>query len=117
MSTSKHGEYMGSTLCCQIRVRYHPIDPQLVNITAANALLPFSLQFLSYLTDFYIGMTSGISLPEIIERERKRPRKTASNSTITRKPFGDQPIKILPIPLFIDYYNHYMGGVDQANQL
>ena len=25
--------------------------------------------------------------------------------------------KILPIPTFIDDYNHYMGGVDQSNQL
>ena len=62
-------------------------------------------------------MTSGISLSEIVERERKRPRKTASNSIVTRKPFRDQPTKILSIPLFIDYYNHYMRGVDQANQL
>ena len=62
-------------------------------------------------------MTSGISLLDLIERERKRPRKSVSNSTITRKSFGDQPTKILSISLFIDYYNHYMGeGVDQANQ-
>ena len=57
-------------------------------------------------------MTSEISLFEIVERERKRPRKTASNSIVTRKPFGDQLTKILFISLFIDYYNHYMGGVD-----
>ena len=62
-------------------------------------------------------MTTGFLLSELIERKQKRPRKSASNATITRKPFGDQPTKILPIPLFIDYYNHYMGGVDQANQL
>ena len=62
-------------------------------------------------------MTSGIFLIEIIGRERKRPRKTASNTTITRKPFKDQSIKTLSIPLFINYYNHYIGGgVDQANQ-
>ena len=61
-------------------------------------------------------MTNGISLPEIIERERKRPRKTASNAAITRKLFEDQSTKTLSISLFIDYYNHYMRGVDQANQ-
>ena len=61
-------------------------------------------------------MTTRFLLFELIERERKRPRKSVSNSTITRKPFRDQPTKILSIPLFIDYYNHYMGGVDQANQ-
>ncbi|KAF7502013.1 hypothetical protein GJ744_010187 [Endocarpon pusillum] len=31
-----------------------------------------------------IGMTTGIPLTELVERERKRPRKTASNSKITR---------------------------------
>ena len=62
-------------------------------------------------------MTSGFSLTEIVDQKRKKPRKSASNSTITWKPFGDQPTKILSIPLFIDYYNHYIGGVDQANQL
>ena len=62
-------------------------------------------------------MTSGFSLSKIVKRERKRPQKSASNSTITQKSFKDQPIKTLPISLFIDYYNHYMGGVDQVNQL
>ena len=62
-------------------------------------------------------MTTGFRLSEIVYRRRKRPKKTASNAKTTRKPFGDQPTKILPIPLFIDSYNRYMGGVDQANQL
>ena len=61
-------------------------------------------------------MTSEISLLEIVERERKRPRKLVSNSTITRKLFRDQSIKILSIPLFINYYNHYMREIDQTNQ-
>ena len=60
-------------------------------------------------------MTSDIFLLELVKRERKRPRKLVSNSIITRKLFRDQSTKILLIPLFIDYYNHYMGGVDQAN--
>ena len=62
-------------------------------------------------------MTTGHYPTDIIDRERKRPKKTASNATITRKPFGDQSTKMLPIPTFIDDYNHYMRGVDQANQL
>jgi len=33
-----------------------------------------------------------------------------------RKPFGSEPVKDLPIPKFIDDYNHYMGQVDQADQ-
>ncbi|KAF7502015.1 hypothetical protein GJ744_010057 [Endocarpon pusillum] len=64
-----------------------------------------------------MGMTTGMTLSELMKRERKRPRKTASNSKTTRKPFGDQPTKVLEIPSFIDFYNHNMGAVDQANQL
>ncbi len=56
-------------------------------------------------------------IEDTILRLRKRPKKTALNTAITRKPFGDQSIKILSIPLFIDYYNQNMGGIDQANQL
>jgi hypothetical protein len=52
-----------------------------------------------------------------IERDRKRPAKTSTNPTITRKPFGDESVKKLSIPRLIDDYNHYMGGVDIPNQL
>jgi hypothetical protein len=45
-------------------------------------------------------------------RLRKKPKKTASNSRITREPFGDNPTKILSILTFIENYNHYMGGKD-----
>ena len=50
-------------------------------------------------------------------RMRKRPKKTASNARITREPFGENSTKILPISTFIDDYNHYIGGIDQLNQL
>ncbi len=56
-------------------------------------------------------------IEDTILRLRKRPKKTASNAAITRKPFRDQSTKILSIPFFIDCYNQNMGGVDQANQL
>ena len=36
---------------------------------------------------------------------------------MVRKVFGDEARKELPIPVFIDDYNHYMGGVDIADQL
>jgi hypothetical protein len=48
---------------------------------------------------------------------RKRPPLTASGAKQTRKVFGDAYEKELPIPTFIFYYNHYMGGVDIADQL
>jgi hypothetical protein len=50
-------------------------------------------------------------------RLRKRLKKTALNAGITRKPFGEDSIKILPIPTFKDDYNHYMGRINQSNQL
>jgi hypothetical protein len=62
-------------------------------------------------------MTTGHLIKPKIDRLRKRPKKTALNARITRKPFGEAPIKILPIPTFIDNYNHYIGGIDQTNQL
>ena len=49
-------------------------------------------------------------------RVRKRPAKTSTNSTIVRRAFEDLAEKELPIPTFIDDYNHFMGGVDLANQ-
>ena len=54
---------------------------------------------------------------ETVIRNRRRPTKTAINSKTSRKVFGDQSTKDLEIPAFIDDYNHYMGGVDQADQL
>jgi hypothetical protein len=62
-------------------------------------------------------MTTGYRIKPKIFRMRKRPKKTASNAKITREPFKKNPTKILPIPTFIDDYNHYIGGVDQSNQL
>ncbi len=62
-------------------------------------------------------MTTEHRIEDTILRLRKCPKKTASNASITRKPFGDQSTKILSIPLFIDCYNQNNGGIDQANQL
>jgi hypothetical protein len=62
-------------------------------------------------------MTTGHRIEPKIPQIRKRPKKTALNARVTREPFGDLPQKILEIPTFIDDYNHYMGGIDQSNQL
>ena len=48
---------------------------------------------------------------------RKHPSLTATGAKQTRKVFGDDVEKMLPIPTFIFWYNHYMGGVDIADQL
>jgi hypothetical protein len=62
-------------------------------------------------------MTTGHRIKPKIFRMRKRPKKTALNAKITREPFRENPIKIRPIPTFIDDYNHYIRGIDQSNQL
>jgi hypothetical protein len=62
-------------------------------------------------------MTTGHRIKPKTFRMRKRPKITALNAKITREPFGDKLTKILSIPTFIDEYNHYIGGVDQLNQL
>jgi hypothetical protein len=53
---------------------------------------------------------------DFYEKARKRPAKTSINRRIVRKVFGDDYVKDLQIPRFIDDYNHYIGGVDLANQ-
>jgi hypothetical protein len=51
-------------------------------------------------------MTTGHLIKSKTFQLRKKPKKTASNARITREPFGNNSTKILPIPTFIDDYNH-----------
>jgi hypothetical protein len=48
---------------------------------------------------------------------RKRPKATSTSAKTARKPFGDQVTKELEIPEPYYAYNHYMNGVDIADQL
>jgi hypothetical protein len=61
-------------------------------------------------------------------RNRKRPKGTSTSAAITKQPFymfsppsrckePYEHTRLLPIPGAIDDYNHYMGGVDIADQL
>ena len=52
-----------------------------------------------------------------VKRLRRRPAKTATNARTSRAIFGEMTTKELDIPEFIDMYNHYMNGVDNADQL
>ena len=53
-----------------------------------------------------------------INRLYRYPAKTAINARTSRAIFSpDEARKELPIPEFIDQYNHYMNGVDNADQL
>ena len=54
---------------------------------------------------------------EFVERDRRRPAKTATKAKTSRAVLGDDAMKRLKIPRFVDMYNHFMGGVDQADQL
>jgi Transposase IS4 len=49
-----------------------------------------------------------------ISRVRKRPN---GKDKWVRAEFGDLPFKRLEIPEFIDLYNHFMNGVDRADQI
>jgi hypothetical protein len=48
--------------------------------------------------------------------KRRRPGKISTNGAIARRVFGEEVTKELEIPIFINDYNHYMGGVDLVNQ-
>jgi hypothetical protein len=62
------------------------------------------------------SMSTLYSADSFIPRKRKRPGKTSTNALITRRVFGKEVVKELDIPIFINDYNHYMNGVDLANQ-
>ncbi|PWW72812.1 hypothetical protein C7212DRAFT_52859, partial [Tuber magnatum] len=57
-------------------------------------------------------------ITNFVNRERKKPRTTSTNATITCRAFapGCQN-EILPIPLIIDDYNYNVNGVDRADQV
>ena len=52
----------------------------------------------------------------MIIRSCKRSSATSTSASITRSVFEDLSVKDLPILTTIDAYNHYMSGVDTANQ-
>lgn len=53
---------------------------------------------------------------KMIKRLRKRPRKTEDNRRHVDKVWGDKGCVHVYIPTLIDDYNHWMGGVDMADQ-
>ena len=78
----------------------------------------YTLCFLWQDNNAVLGMTTAFRLKdETIWSYRKRPAPTSTNAHIVRPVFGDLVRKWLRIPLVIDQYNHYMGGVDIADQL
>jgi hypothetical protein len=63
-----------------------------------------------------LGLSTIHSASTLVSRDRKRPGKTSTNASIVYKVFKDKPRRELDIPAFINDYNHYMNGVDLANQ-
>ena len=61
-------------------------------------------------------MTTAYNLTDIVIQSRNRLSATSTSAFITQSIFGPSPRKKLPIPVAIDAYNHYMGGIDIANQ-
>ena len=57
-------------------------------------------------------MITGYIAQEIVEKNRKRPKKTSTSASIARAPFGDEFTKVLPIPSIIDGYNNGINIVD-----
>jgi hypothetical protein len=62
-------------------------------------------------------MTTVSGQLEMVDKLRKRPSETSISAKTTRKPFGDEPRKLLLVPVFDNKYNNKMNPVDQGNQL
>ena len=52
----------------------------------------------------------------IIQKNRRRPKVTLLNRTHVSKIWGTHPRTNIFIPKLVDDYNHWMGGVDIADQ-
>lgn len=50
-----------------------------------------------------------------MKRLRRRSAKLVTNARTSRVVFGEITIKELDISKFIDMYNYYINGVDNAN--
>ena len=60
-------------------------------------------------------ITTVYSSKEVVKRLRRRLAIIAISTRISRLPFGDKPVKPLSILQFIDIYNYFIKGVDQAD--
>ena len=52
----------------------------------------------------------------IVKKIRRKPRKNAVNGKFMDKIWGENGKAAVCIPLLVDNYNHWMGGVDLADQ-
>ena len=61
-------------------------------------------------------MTTAYNLTDTVIQSQKRPSATSTSAFIIWPVFENSLQKDLPIPVVIDAYNYYIGGVDIANQ-
>ena len=75
------------------------------------------LYFLRQDNNRVLGITTAYNLTNMIIKARNRPSFTSTSVFVIRSIFEASARKDLPIPAAINAYNHYMGGMDIANQL
>jgi hypothetical protein len=67
---------------------------------------------------FVLMMSTVMSGDTKVLRRRKRPKETSSKAKTSRVPFkGREAEKDLWIPKVADFYNHFMGAVDEVDHL
>ena len=54
---------------------------------------------------------------EVMDAKRKQPQLTKTNKNNIKPVWGDNYVKEIKIPTFVDNYNNTMNGVDKADQL
>jgi Transposase IS4 len=64
----------------------------------------------------FLSTTCSETSPTVL-KVRKRPSLTSTSAKTARVPFGNEAQKELPIPEFVELYNHNMNQVDIADQL
>ncbi len=112
-TTRKNAQGIPSWL---ITLKQH--NSALVWNSALAEIVESTLCFLWQDNNAVLGITTAHPFRnDTVLRLRKRPSPTSTNARIVRPVFGDLPAKWLRIPRAIDDYNHYMNGVDRANQL
>jgi hypothetical protein len=65
----------------------------------------------------FLSTTYKAEPDQIVVQYRKQPATISTSAKTAHKPFGSESEKDLLIPKFVDNYNHYIGYVDQADQL